>query len=119
MSRTTLEIEAIGARIREVRLKTNMSQRDLAKLMETSRTYISKVENNGAHPTIKNLYRFAAALKTDIFTLLPRDASNHLDPFMQEISDLASTMTISQRANVLRVAKEMTIHNHGLPGVTL
>jgi ribosome-binding protein aMBF1 (putative translation factor) len=60
----------VGFAVRVLRQAQGMSQRDLAKLMASPRTYISKVENHKADPQVSQIARFAAALEVPITTLL-------------------------------------------------
>jgi transcriptional regulator with XRE-family HTH domain len=52
------------------RQANGMSQSDLAKIMQVSRTYISKIENLHATPTLSSLARFANALNASPFVLM-------------------------------------------------
>ncbi len=58
--RDELEREAeafkIGLLLREARQKKNLTQEQLAKLVNKKRTYISRVENNGSNLTLKTLF---------------------------------------------------------------
>lgn len=53
---------AISHVIYQARIKSGKSQRELARDMDSPRTYISKIENGKAAPTLKSLARFSAAL---------------------------------------------------------
>ncbi|MCT4637447.1 MAG: helix-turn-helix transcriptional regulator [Bacteroidales bacterium] len=46
----------IGILLREARMKKNLTQEDLAKLIEKKRSYISRVENDGSNITLKTLF---------------------------------------------------------------
>ena len=43
-------------KIREARLKRNLTQAQLASLVNKKRAFISKVENDGSNLTLKTLY---------------------------------------------------------------
>ncbi|PKP20339.1 MAG: transcriptional regulator [Bacteroidetes bacterium HGW-Bacteroidetes-21] len=45
----------IGLMLRQARESKNMTQEDLAKVIEKKRTYISRVENDGSNMTLKTL----------------------------------------------------------------
>lgn len=53
--------ENIGNSLKLLRLAADLSQRDLATIMACPRTYISKIENAQACPTVKSFRRFATA----------------------------------------------------------
>jgi DNA-binding XRE family transcriptional regulator len=46
----------IGLLLREARKKKNLTQEELAELVDKKRTYISRVENNGSNLTLKTLF---------------------------------------------------------------
>lgn len=61
------EAEAqLAGRLIEARLKSNMSQRDLAKKVHTSQAAISRIESMNANPSLSFLKRIAQALGTKI-----------------------------------------------------
>src|SRR5579875_937709 len=86
----------VARAVREVRRGRNLSQRQLAGRMQVPRTYISKIENGKAVPTLSSLERLALALEVDICELL-RDARSRraretatlmMDPFLAQIAPL-------------------------------
>jgi len=46
----------IGILLRKAREEKNLTQEQLAELVDKKRTYISRVENNGSNLTLKTLY---------------------------------------------------------------
>ena len=86
----------VAAQVREIRRARHLSQRQLAGRMQGPRTYISKIENGKAIPTLGSLERLAAALEVDVCQLV-RDARSRrdeevasilADPFLAEIATL-------------------------------
>lgn len=86
----------VAAQVREMRRARHLSQRQLAGRMEVPRTYISKIENGKAIPTLGSLERLAAALGVEVRQLV-RDARSRRDeevasvlgdPFLAEIAAL-------------------------------
>lgn len=51
-----LESIKIGILLRKAREEKNLTQEQLAELINKKRTYISRVENNGSNITLKTLY---------------------------------------------------------------
>ena len=84
----------VAAQVREIRRARHLSQRQLASRMQVPRTYISKIENGKAIPTLGSLERLADALEVCVSQLV-RDArscreeeiaSILADPFLAEIA---------------------------------
>lgn len=75
----------VAQTIRELRRRCGLSQRALAQRMQVPRTYVSKIENDKAKPTLASLERIAAAMGIDVATLLRRSAV-HPGPELMEDS---------------------------------
>lgn len=57
----------IGHRLRELRLKKNLSQTDVEERSGMQRAYISQIENNHKTPTVETLEKFARALEVPMY----------------------------------------------------
>jgi transcriptional regulator with XRE-family HTH domain len=105
----------VASAVRELRQVRNLSQRQLAARMNVPRTYISKIENGKAMPTLSSLDRLAKALQVDISTLLrdpktrQRDETAVLmnDPFLAEIAAYVSQLDTLQRSIFLNHVREL------------
>jgi transcriptional regulator with XRE-family HTH domain len=60
----------LATSIRSLRLRNGLSQRQLAGRMSVPRTYVSKIENEKATPTLSSLERLARALEVTVPDLL-------------------------------------------------
>lgn len=60
----------LGKRIRREREKKNFSQEYLSLLCEIDRTYIARIEEGKANPTIKVLNKISQILKIKLWELL-------------------------------------------------
>jgi transcriptional regulator with XRE-family HTH domain len=98
----------VAGQVREIRKARHLSQRQLAGRMQVPRTYISKIENGKAIPTLGSLERLAAALEVDMCKLV-RDARSLRDeevaeilsdPFLAEIAVLLPHLDSLQRTLV-------------------
>jgi transcriptional regulator with XRE-family HTH domain len=105
----------VATAVRDLRHVRNLSQRQLAARMGVPRTYISKIENGKAMPTLSSLDRLARALKVDIAALL-RDANTRhsdetavltADPFLAEIAAYTSQLDSLQRSIFLNHVREL------------
>jgi transcriptional regulator with XRE-family HTH domain len=105
----------VARAVREVRHDRCLSQRQLAGRMQVPRTYISKIENSKAVPTLSSMQRLANALEVDICDLL-RDGHSRraretaavlADPFLAEIAPLIAQLDAFQRSMFLSQVREM------------
>jgi transcriptional regulator with XRE-family HTH domain len=105
----------VATAVRDLRHVRNLSQRQLAARMNVPRTYISKIENGKAMPTLSSLDRLARALQVDISALL-RDANTRhrdeaavlmADPFLAEIAAYTSQLDALQRSIFLNHVREL------------
>lgn len=107
----------VAGQVREIRRARHLSQRQLAVRMQVPRTYISKIENGKAVPTLSSLERLAEALGVDIRQLI-RDARSRredevasilADPTLAEIAALLPSLDSLHRSLVLGAARDMLL----------
>ncbi len=107
----------VAAQVKEIRRARHMSQRQLAVRMQVPRTYISKIENGKAIPTLGSLQRLADALGVDMRQLI-RDARSLRDeevssilgdPFLAEIAALLPYLEPLHRSLLFGAARDMAI----------
>jgi transcriptional regulator with XRE-family HTH domain len=105
----------VARAVRDLRRERNLSQRQLAGRMGVPRTYISKIENGKATPTLSSLARLANALEVDICNLV-HDARSRRndetaavlsDPFLAEIAPYVGQLDPLQRSMFLNQVREM------------
>ena len=95
----------VAHQVRDIRRARHLSQRQLAGRMQVPRTYISKIENGKAIPTLGSLERLAAALEVDMCQLVRDSRSRReeevaailADPFLAEIAALLPHLEPLQR----------------------
>src|ERR1700733_735996 len=103
--------------IRSLRLRNGMSQRQLALRMSVPRTYVSKIENEKATPTLSSLERLARALEVTVPELLSggeksrQDEISDLvkDQFIAEILPFVSQLNGMQMSSVLTQLRDLTV----------
>jgi transcriptional regulator with XRE-family HTH domain len=107
----------VARAVREIRHNRGLSQRQLAGRMMVPRTYISKIENAKAMPTLSSLQRLASALEIDIRLLLQDARSRRdieltavlADPFLAEIAPFVAQMDALQRSMFLNQVRDMAL----------
>lgn len=104
----------VAAQVREIRRARHLSQRQLAARMQVPRTYISKIENGKAIPTLGSLERLAMALGVEVRRLV-RDARSRRDeeveailndPFLAEIAPLLPRLDSLHRTLFLGAVRD-------------
>jgi len=105
----------VAAAIRSLRLRAGLSQRQLALRMSVPRTYVSKIENEKACPTLGSLERLAGALRVRVCDLLTtghtteddiRELSQ--DEFISELMPYMTRLNGVQWMSVLSQVRELT-----------
>lgn len=107
----------IAAAIRSLRQRSGLSQRQLAMRMQVPRTYVSKIENEKAVPTLSSLQRLAAALEVPVADLLKGtgrtkdDEISELmqDDFIAEVVPLLCKLDAMQRSSLLAQVRDLSI----------
>jgi transcriptional regulator with XRE-family HTH domain len=87
----------VAVQVREMRRARHLSQRQLAGRMQVPRTYISKIENGKAVPTLGSLERLAAALGVELRQLV-RDARSRRD---EEVSSILGDEFLAEVAALM------------------
>ena len=107
----------VAAQVKEIRRARHLSQRQLASRMQVPRTYISKIENGKAIPTLGSLERLAEALEVDVSALL-RDARSRreeevaailADPFLAEIAAVLPHLDNLQRTLLYGAVRDRAV----------
>jgi transcriptional regulator with XRE-family HTH domain len=107
----------LAASIRSMRLRNGLSQRQLAARMSVPRTYVSKIENEKATPTLSSLERLAKALEVTVPDLLSGGERNRQeeireliqDQFIAEILPFVSQLNGMQMSSVLTQVRDLTV----------
>lgn len=107
----------VAKTVRDIRRGKALSQRQLANRMQVPRTYISKIENGKAMPTLSSLSRLATALEVDVCALLHDARSRKLeetaavlsDPFLAEIAQCVGILDSYHRALFLNQTRDMAL----------
>jgi len=107
----------LAGSIRSLRLRNGLSQRQLAMRMAVPRTYVSKIENQKATPTLSSLERLARALEVSVPELLSggeRDRQEEMqelmeDHFVAEMVPYLSQLNGMQMSSILAQVRDLTV----------
>src|ERR1700682_4193284 len=107
----------LATSIRSLRLRNGLSQRQLAGRMSVPRTYVSKIENEKATPTLSSLERLARALEVtgpDLLSGGERNRQEEIgelmkDQFIAELMPFVSQLNGMQLSSVLAQVRDLTL----------
>ena len=107
----------LAAAIRSLRLRNGLSQRQLAGRMSVPRTYVSKIENEKATPTLSSLERLARALEVTVPDLLSGGERNRQeeirelmqDQFIAELLPFVTQLNGMQMSSLLAQVRDLTV----------
>ena len=103
--------------IRSLRLRSGLSQRQLALRMSVPRTYVSKIENEKATTTLSSLERLARALEVSVPDLLSGGERNRQeevrelmeDQFVMDILPFVAQLNGMQMSSILTQVRDLTV----------
>src|SRR5712672_1014505 len=107
----------LATSIRSLRLRSGLSQRQLAGRMSVPRTYVSKIENEKATPTLSSLERLARALEVSVPDLLSGGERNRQeevrelmeDPFVADVMPYLAQLNGMQMSSILAQVRDLTV----------
>ena len=104
----------IGKRIKEERLKQNLSQQYLAELADLSTTNMSHIERGATKLSLPSLISIANALNIAVDQLLMDVISNSEVQFKKELSELLSNCSIDEYRLLINTCKTIldTLHRN-------
>lgn len=110
-------VPTIATALLRARRRLGLSQRQVARRIPCPRTYVSKLENEKASPTLSSLERVAHALETTTAELLADQEQSRssrieqlaADPFVAQVAPFVSRLSAMQRSSVLAQIHEMAM----------
>ena len=112
----------VAQQVREIRRARHMSQRQLAGRMMVPRTYISKIENGKAIPTLGSIERLASALGVNVSQLVRDERSRRedevaailADPFLAEVAALLPSLSAVHRTLFSGAVRDAATRDAGM-----
>ena len=104
--------QTIGRKIRDIRLRTAMSQERLAELSGMTNGYISQIETGRRVPSAKAISRISEALGADMADLMVRDRElpSEREALVQRVVDMLSDRSVSDIRFAHRVLSDIFDH---------
>lgn len=104
-----MNFEFLGKRIREERLKLNLTQEKLSESVDISNSYMGQIERGERNVTLDTLIRIANRLGVTIDYLL-KESININDKYVNQLMQLMDDKTDNQKQMALDVIKIMFSH---------
>ena len=101
----------VGNKIKELRIKKNFSQVQLAEAIGSAQALITAYENNKRIPRLDTLQRIAAALDVSMLALLPSEitaGSVKLSPEDEKLLALVEELNPEGKKKVQEYAEDLT-----------
>lgn len=102
----------VGKRIREIRVKKNMSQADLAEQANISLSQISDIETGKSSMRLTTFIGIVEALQVSADVLLRTDIPEVNNIYKSEFAELLEDCTPSEIDSILKIVKEIKRSMH-------
>ena len=81
------DMDLLGARLKEIRLRSGLSLRELARRAGVSPSLVSQVENGKSRPSVATLYAFSRSLNVSVDELFDADTGRAAEAGLAEPED--------------------------------
>lgn len=98
---------ALGMRIKNKRLSKNLTQEQLAEMVELSAVYIGQIERGERKMTIETLVKLANALDSSVEELLNDSTKENTNSKLQELLNVAKGLNNSDLDKAINILKAM------------
>jgi transcriptional regulator with XRE-family HTH domain len=105
-----MDYKALGRRIREERMKLNLTQEKLAEKVDISDSYIGQIERGEKSLTLDTLVRLANCLGVTVDFLLEESINNGNDKYIDMFAQLLYKRTSEEKQMAFDVVKVMYSH---------
>lgn len=100
----------LGKRIREERLKLNLTQEQLAEYVDISASYMGQIERGERSVTLDTLIRITNRLNVSIDYLLKDSIITDNDNFLNQVKQLFDGKSLSNKQMAIDVIRTMFSH---------
>lgn len=102
-----MDLKVVGQRIRSARESKNLSQEDLASLVDLSPTYISVIERGVKVTKLDKFVAIANALEVSADSLLVDVVDHSVAGVTNELYDILSQLPVKEQRRVLNAVKAL------------
>jgi transcriptional regulator with XRE-family HTH domain len=105
-----MDYTALGRRIREERLKLNLTQEQLAEQVDISTSYMGQIERGERNIALDTLVRMSNSLGVTVDYLLKDSVNTDTNIFINQINQILSNRSSKDKQMALDVLKVMFAH---------
>lgn len=111
----------IGEKLRNSRVSQNLSLRELAARADVSAGHLSQIENGRTNPSVRTLYKIAAALNISVGLLFPGtegkvEEIGEVGAARGQTSDMTSSEHRAAQVQATTDGKELNLGHHKIKG---
>jgi transcriptional regulator with XRE-family HTH domain len=106
-----LNKKLLGKRIREARLKKDLTQENLAETINVSSFYISRLESGSKSPSLETLVKISNALEVSIDYLLANTLHTSKDYLRGDIASLLNNCSANDLNLIITIIEAIIEHN--------
>ena len=100
-----IDYKVIGKRVKEARMKANMTQQTLGEMIDASTVYLSRIERGQTHVNLKRLMQISIALKVPIQYIIAGTTEESEIYLKREFQELLSQCTPDKQRLIYNIAK--------------
>jgi transcriptional regulator with XRE-family HTH domain len=100
-----IDYKIIGKRIKDARMKANMTQQTLGEMIDSSTVYLSRIERGETHVNLKRLMQISVALKVSIQYLVTGAIEESEVYLNKEFQELLNECTPDKQRLIYNIAK--------------
>lgn len=98
---------SLGKRIKEQRIKSGMTQSEMAEKVQISTAYISHIESGKAHASLKTLVDICNALHTGMDSLLVASLEAAFEIASQELHSIAKAFSKEEITQMIQTLEKL------------
>ena len=100
-----IDYKIIGKRIKDARMKANITQQTLAEMIDASTAYLSRIERGEANVNLRRLMQISTVLKVPIQYLIAGTSEESEIYLKREFQELLSECTPDKQRLIYNIAK--------------
>ena len=101
-----MDNKELGNRIKKARINQNLTQEQLAEMLDISVSYVSLIERGGRNATVETLLAIADVLQVSVASLLQDSADLDKDGEQSNIwQELTKNRTVEEKDMILQTVK--------------